>query len=145
MRVILLKDIKKQGKKGEIKTVKDGYGTYLIKNNLAIKATEGSINILNKQNQQQSEQVAQELEKAQKTKEKLEKITLIFKVKTGKNDQVFGAISTKQISNKLNEEGFKIDKKKIILDGTVNQLGITNVKVLLHKKVTANLKVELQK
>lgn len=145
MRVILLEDVKKQGKKGDIKTVKDGYGMYLINNHLAIKETEGSIDVLKKQNKEKAEKEAKKLEEAKILKEKLEKIKLTFKVKTGQNDQVFGTISTKQIANKLKEEGFNIDKKKIVLDVAVNTLGITNVKVLLHKGITANLKIELQK
>ena len=145
MKVILLKDIKKQGKKGDIKTVKDGYGMYLINNHLAIKETEGSIDVLKKQNKEKAEKEAKKLEEAKILKEKLEKIKLTFKVKTGQNDQVFGTISTKQIANKLKDEGFNIDKKKIVLDVAVNTLGITNVKVLLHKGITANLKIELQK
>ncbi len=145
MRVILLEDVKKQGKKGDIKTVKDGYGMYLINNHLAIKETEGSIDVLKKQNKEKAEKEAKKIEEAKILKEKLEKIKLTFKVKTGQNDQVFGTISTKQIANKLKDEGFNIDKKKIVLDVAVNTLGITNVKVLLHKGITANLKIELQK
>ena len=145
MRVILLEDVKKQGKKGDIKTVKDGYGMYLIKNNLAIKETEGSLDVLNKQNKAKEQKEAEELKEAKILKDKLEKIKLIFKVKTGKNDQVFGTISTKQIASKLKEQGFNIDKKKIILDVAVNTIGITTVKILLYKKVTATLKIELQK
>lgn len=145
MRVILLEDVKKQGKKGDIKTVKDGYGIYLIKNNLAIKETEGSIDVLNKQNQAKQKQEAQELKIAQEMKEKIEKIKLTFEVKTGQNDQVFGSISTKQIASKLKEKGLNIDKKKLVLEGPINTLGITNIKILLHKQVIANLKIELQK
>ena len=90
MRVILLEDVKKQGKKGDIKTVKDGYGMYLINNHLAIKETEGSIDVLKKQNKEKAEKEAKKLEEAKILKEKLEKIKLTFKVKTGQNDQVFG-------------------------------------------------------
>ncbi len=145
MRVILLEDVKNQGKKGDIKTVKDGYGMYLINNHLAIKETDGSIEVLNKQKKEKALEETKALEKAKKTKEQLEKLKLIFKVKTGEKEKVFGTISSKQIANKLKEEGFNIDKKKIILDVAVNTLGITNVKISLHKNVTANLKIELQK
>ena len=145
MRVILLEDVKKQGKKGDIKNVKDGYGMYLINNHLAIKETEGSLDILNKQNKAKAQKEAEDLKEAENLKKQLEKIKLTFKVKTGENDKVFGIISTKQIASKLEEKGLKIDKKKIILDTAINTLGTTNVKILLHKKVTASLKIELQK
>ena len=72
-------------------------------------------------------------------------MTLNFRVNTGKNGQVFGQISTKQISDELKKKGFDIDKRKIKLDVPINTLGITNVKVLLHKKVEATLKIHLQK
>ena len=78
-------------------------------------------------------------------KNELEKKTLTFKVKTGKNDQVFGTISTKQIASALEQKGIKVDKKKIILDHQLSSLGFHDIKIELHKKVTANLKIELKK
>ncbi len=145
MRVILLEDVKKQGKKGDVLTVKDGYGTYLVNNNLAVKETKGSINVLNNQKKQAAMLEDKLVKEANELKNKIEKLKLTFKVKTGKADQVFGSISTKQIASKLEEQGIKVDKKKIVIDTTINTLGITNVKINLHKKINATLKVELQK
>lgn len=145
MRVILLEDVKKQGKKGDVLTVKDGYGTYLINNNLAVKETKGSINVLNNQKKEAALKEDKLVKEANELKNKLEKMKLVFKVKTGKNDQVFGSISTKQIASALEEKGIKVDKKKIVIDDAVNTLGITNVKINLHKKIEATLKIELQK
>ena len=145
MRVILLEDVKKQGKKGDVLTVKDGYGTYLINNNLAVKETKGSINILNNQKQEAAKLEEKQIKEANEIKKKLEQMKLVFKVKTGKDDQVFGSISSKQIASSLEEKGIKIDKKKIIIDVPINSLGTTNVKINLHKKIEATLKIELQK
>ena len=145
MRVILLADVKKQGKKGDILTVKDGYGSYLINNKLAVKETSGSMDVLNKQKEIAKEKAEKLYDEALKLKEKIEKLTLTFKVKTGTNDKVFGTISTKQIVNKLKENNIDIDKKKINLDVAVNTLGITNVQINLHKKVIATLKIKLEK
>ena len=78
-------------------------------------------------------------------KVKLEKMTLEFKVKTGKNDQVFGTISTKQIADELKKKEIDVDKRKIRLDVPVNTLGVTEVSVLLHKEVEAKLKIRLVK
>ena len=72
-------------------------------------------------------------------------MTLEFKVKTGKNDQVFGTISTKQIADELKKKGIDVDKRKIRLDVPVNTLGVTEVSVLLHKEVEAKLKIRLVK
>lgn len=145
MRVILLKDVKKQGKKDDIIEVKDGYGTYLINNKLAVLETKGSSKVLNKQKEEAALEESLLLKECEDIKKKLEKTTLNFKVNTGKNGQVFGQISTKQISDELKKKGFDIDKRKIKLDVPINTLGTTNVKVILHKKVDAILKIHLQK
>ena len=145
MKVILLKDVKKQGKKGEIINVKDGYGTYLINNKLAVLETKGSKKVLDEQNKAAAEEAERVLRECREIKGKLEKMTLEFKVKTGKGDQVFGTISTKQIVDELKKRGIEIDKRKIRLDVPVNSLGVTEVTVLLHKEVEAKLKIRLVK
>ena len=103
MKVILLEDGKKQGKKGQIINVKDGYGNYLITNKLAVLETKGSKKVLDMQNQKAKEEADKLLEECKELKKQIEKLTLTFKVKTGKQDQVFGSISTKQIVSKLKE------------------------------------------
>ena len=145
MRVILLKDVKKQGKKDDIIDVKDGYGTYLINNKLAVLETKGSSKVLKTQQEKAALEENLLLKECEDIKRKLEKLTLNFKVNTGKNGQVFGQISTKQIADELKKQGFDIDKRKIKLDVPINTLGTTNVKVVLHKKVEATLKIHLQK
>ena len=145
MRVILLKDVKKQGKKNDIIEVKDGYGTYLINNKLAVLETKGSSKVLQRQTEEALLEENLLLKDCENIKKKLESMTLTFKVNTGKNGQVFGQISTKQIADELKKKGFDIDKRKIKLDVPINTLGTTNVKVMLHKKVDATLKIHLQK
>ena len=145
MRVILLKDVKKQGKKDDIIDVKDGYGNYLINNKLAVLETKGSSKVLKTQQEKAALEENLHLKECEDVKRKLEKLTLNFKVNTGKNGQVFGQISTKQIADELKKQGFDIDKRKIKLDVPINTLGVTNVKVILHKNVEAILKVHVQK
>ncbi len=145
MKVILLKDVKKQGKKDDIIEVKDGYGNYLINNKLAVLATKGSSKVLKFQQEKAALEENLLIKDCEDIKKKLESMTLNFKVNTGKNGQVFGQISTKQISDELKKKGFDIDKRKIKLDVPINTLGTTNVKILLHKKVEATLKIHLQK
>lgn len=145
MKVILLEDVKKQGKKGQIITVKDGYGNYLINNKLAVLETKGSKKVLDMQNKEAKEKADKLKEECLNIKKELEKITLNFKVKTGKQDQVFGSISTKQIVSKLKEKNINIDKRKIVLNSPINTLGTTTVEINLHKEVTANLKIHLEK
>lgn len=143
MRVILLEDVKKQGKKGQTINVKDGYGNYLITNNLAVLETKGSKAVLDKQNKDAKEAEENLIKECNTLKDKLAKMTLEFKVKVGKNEQVFGTISTKQIASELKNKGIDIDKRKIKIDTPINNLGITEVNIELHKEVIAKVKVHL--
>ena len=116
MKVIFIKDLKKQGKVNEIKEVSDGYATnYLIKNGYAVKYTKGSLDRLN--NDLETNRIEEEkaIALAEQTKKEIEKLKIQFNVKTGSNDKVFGNISTKQISDELKEKGYDIDKKKIMI------------------------------
>ena len=143
MKVIFIKDLKKQGKVNEIKEVSDGYAiNFLIKNGYAVKYTKTSADILDKDIKKKDEMEKEAIKEARETKEKLEKLVLEFKV-TANNGKVFGSISNKQISEELKSKGFNIDKKLIDTDGAISTLGIHIVKVNLHKKVVSELKVKL--
>ena len=146
MKVIFLKDLRGQGKKDEIKEVKDGYAeNFLIKNGYAIRYTPKSGEILNKQIEKRNKDEEELIKECEKIKKKIENIEVIFKVRTGKDSRVFGSISSKQISEELSKKGFNIDKKKIIIKDAINTLGTTIVDLQLHSKVKATLKVKLEK
>lgn len=145
MKIILLKDVKKQGKKDDILTVKDGYGTFLINKGDAVLATQNSLNRLDKEIETRKEKEEENIKLSEDIKKKLEKLTLSFKVKTGDKDRVFGSISPKQIVEELKKFGYDIDKKQIKLNDSISSLGFHNVDIELHKKVIAQIKVELKK
>ena len=145
MKIILLKDIKKQGKKGDILNVKDGYGTFLINKGDAVLATTNSVDRLDRENKEKEKRELQNIKKCEELKTKIEKLTISFKVKTGTSDRVFGSISPKQIVEELKSKGYEIDKKQIKIDGTISSLGFHTVDIELHKKVVAKLKIELKK
>ena len=146
MKVILLKDVKKQGKKDEIINVSDGYANnYLIKNNLAVPVSKTSTNILNKELDKRQQEEDELILKCNLIKKEIGNKEIKFKVKTGAMDKVFGNVSTKQISEKLNELGYKIDKKQITLKSPLDTLGTHEVEIKLHKKVVFNVKIVLVK
>ena len=146
MKVIFIKDGKGQGKKGDIKEVKDGYGSnFLIKNGYAVMYTKTSVGRLNEENRIKEEKEQELIKECKEIKEKLEKIELKIKVKVGKEDKVFGSVSTKQISSELQKLNYTIDKKKIKLDTELSSLGTHIVNIELHKQVNVKLKVTLVK
>ena len=145
MRVILLKDVNKVGKKGEIVKVSDGYGqNYLSKNKLAVLSTEAGKAEVAKQKEAQRLADLERKKDAEELAKKLEDITLEFKVKTGKEGRVFGSISTKQIVNKLqNEYQITVDKRKFVDASPVAELGVTKKKIELYTGVIGTISVEL--
>ena len=146
MKVILLKDVKSQGKKNDIIDVSTGYANnYLIKNKLAVAYTETSKKILDKEIKKKQDIEDELVNSLNAIKKSLDNKVVEFKVKTGKEDKVFGSISSKQISDKLNEMGYKIDKKNIIIDSPISNLGTHKVLIKLHKKVEFSIDVKLVK
>ena len=146
MKVIFIKDLKGQGKKGEIKEVKDGYGiNYLIKNNYAKIANETNLKQFNSQKQKQELEENLYIKECENIKEQLEKLKINIKVKVGTQDKVFGTVSTKQILSELKKLNFNIDKNKIKIDHPLASLGTHIVNVELHKKVIAEIKINLVK
>ncbi len=145
MKVIFLKDVKGQGKKDEVKEVKDGYAmNFLIKGGYAIAANKANIKNLNKDLQTRKLEENLQILQMESIKEKLEKETLLFKVKTGNGGKVFGSISAKQIKDELNKLGYTIDKNKIIIENPISSLGFHQIKINLHKKVVANIKINVK-
>ena len=146
MKVIFVKALKGQGKKGEIKEVKDGYGTnFLIKNGYAVLANESNLKHFNTQKNKELLEESLYIKECEKIKEQLEKLKINIKVKVGKEDKVFGSVSTKQIVTELKKLNFDIDKNKIKITTPLSSLGTHVVAIELHKKVIANLKINLIK
>lgn len=144
MKVILLADVKKVGKKGEIKEVSDGYArNFLIARNLAVAASNDSMKVLAKQNADEAARQAELKAEAEALNAKLATMTLEFKVNS-KNGVVFNSVSTKQIQEALRQKGITIDKRKIIDNQPITSLGYSNIKIELYKGVIGTIKVLLK-
>lgn len=146
MKIILLQDVRKVGKKDDILDVSDGYANnYLIKNKLAVPLTKRSKEVLDTRLDKEAKEEEKKVKELNEIKKELENKIISFQVKTGAQDKVFGKVSTKQISEKLKEMGYSVDKKCIKLDNDLDMLGVHEVEVVLHKKVIFKIRVNLQK
>ena len=147
MKVILLQDVNKVGKKGEMVEAADAYArNVLIRRNLAVEANGKTINDL-KLKKANDEKVAEEnLEKAKALKEKLDESIVIVKTKTGEVDRLFGSISGKEVAEAAKEQlGIELDRRKIVVENPIKTIGTMSVVVKLHPKVKAQLKVKVEK
>ena len=145
MEVIFIKDLRNQGKKGQIKNVKDGYAeNFLIKNGYAVIKNKENLAKLNHELKKKEELDQENKKTAEELKKKLDKETIEFKVKTGAGDKVFGSISVKQIKEELDKKGYKIEKS-MIEHTTISSLGFHNVDINLYANITATIKVHVVK
>lgn len=143
MKVILLTDVKKIGKKDEIINASDGYArNFLLPKGLAVEANTENMSKLKGRNDSKQHKKDVEKEKAEQIASKLKNISVRIEVKSGENGKIFGGVSTKEISDRLKEQhGIEIDKKKIELKETIKTLGTFNVNVKLFEGVNGNIKV----
>ncbi|ERI04847.1 50S ribosomal protein L9 [Aneurinibacillus aneurinilyticus] len=144
MKVILLQDIKGQGKKGEVKEVSEGYArNFLLKKGLAKEATPGNVKMQEAHKKSEEKRKQEELEEAKKVAKVMEETTITIKAKSGEGGRLFGGVSSKQIAEELKKANFKVDKRKIELPEPIRTLGYTNVPIKLHQEVTATVKVHV--
>ena len=145
MKVIFIKNLKGQGKIDEIKEVKDGYATnFLINKGYAVQATDANLKKLNIKQEKEKLEENLLIKEMKEVKKQIEKLNLVFDVQTGKEDKMFGQISIKQIKKELDNNGYNIEKTKILLDHPITSLGTHYVLVELHKKVLAKLKITVR-
>ncbi|MEB7660067.1 50S ribosomal protein L9 [Staphylococcus xylosus] len=143
MKVIFTQDVKGKGKKSEVKDVPVGYANnFLLKKNYAIEATPGNLKQLEQKNKAAEAERQQEIEDAKQLKAQLSEIEVEVSAKTGEGGKLFGSVSTKQITQALQEQhNIKIDKRKMDLPNGIHALGYTNVPVKLDKEVEGTIRV----
>lgn len=147
MKVILLQDVNKVGKKGDLVEASDSYArNVLIRRKLAVEATGQAINDL-KLKKANDEKIAEEnLEKAKELKEQIDRSSVVVRAKTGEGDKLFGSISGKEIAEAAKEQlGIELDRRKIVVDNPIKTIGTMSVIVKLHPKVKAELTVKVEK
>ena len=138
MKVILLKDVKGIGKKQDIVSVKDGYGSnYLIPNKLAVMYSERGQEILDVQKKKQADDIERMKAEAREISKRLENIVVVFNAKGSGNGRMFGTISTKQIAEELKaKHGIEIDKRKFVDKTPVDHFGYSKLTIELYKGIT---------
>ncbi len=146
MKVILKQDYEKLGRIGDSVTVKDGYAmNYLIPNNIAMKATESNLRVLEELKKQKAKKVQKEIADAETLAAELQKLTLEIKVKAGEEERIYGSVNSQMISDKLVESGFNVDKKHVMLEEPIKELGIFTVELKLNNNVKSTIKVHVDK
>ena len=145
MKVILLEDVKSLGKRGEIVNTSDAYArNVLFAKKLALEANNKNLNDLRLQNKHREKMEEENLEAAKNLAKKLEDLKVEVKIRTGKDGKAFGSVSTKEISAAAKEQlDLDLDKKKMQLDESIKSLGVHEVQIRLHPKVTGILRVHV--
>ena len=145
MKVILLEDVKKLGKAGEIVKVSDGYArNMLLPKQLAKEATAGNIKALEKQKAQKEEEIAQEKAKAEEIRKLLQGKVVQLKSKGGEGGRLFGAVTNMDVSAAIKDQfGIEIDKKKIRIPEPIKTVGDHEAELRLFTEINANIKVKV--
>lgn len=146
MKVILLKDVKGTGKKGEMKEVSDGYArNFLLPKKMAIVADNTAVKELNEKNKAAENKAQKEYEAAVELGKKMEEMNIVMYSKAGDGGRLFGSITSKEIAEQLKKQkGITIDKRKINLDEPIRVLGSRRVEIKIHPKVTTNIRVDVK-
>lgn len=144
MKIILLQDVKGQGKKGDLIDVNEGYArNFLIKKGLAEAATATKINELNQKKSSVLYHKQEELKAMKALAAEIDGKTFTLKIKVGQTGKVFGSVTAADISEGLKQSGYDIDKKKILLDNPIKTVGAYNVQLKLAEGVSAKVTIEV--
>jgi large subunit ribosomal protein L9 len=142
MKIILRADIDRLGKLGEVVNVAPGYArNYLIPKKLAYQATGGNLKRIEFEKHRAAQQAEREVEECRKLAEKIKDLSLTFQVKVGEEDNLYGSVTVADIAEEAAKQGFEIDRRRILLEEPIKQLGVYTIQVRLHPEVNTELKV----
>jgi large subunit ribosomal protein L9 len=146
MEVILREDIERVGNRGQVVKVADGYArNFLLPKRLAVAATDANRKIVEQERQAHLRREAKQKGEAEDLSKLLSGVTVIISQKAGENDQLFGSVTSKDVADALAQKNFTIDRRKVLMDEPIKQLGEFKVPVRLHKDVTAGVTVQVVK
>jgi len=146
MKVILQENVEGLGYLGDVLTVAKGYArNYLLPRKKAVVAEERQVKLLQHIKRQTDQKVKKELEALSEDGKNLSKISLTFAVQTGKDNKLFGSVTSKDVAEKLAAQGVEVDRKKIQLPHPLKELGTFSVAVKLHRDVVPKISVTLIK
>lgn len=146
MRVILLKDVKGTGKKGEIKEVADGFAkNFLLKSGAARVANNSALSENKNMKEANAFHKAQEIAAAKELAKQIEGKSVIVKIKCGDNGKTFGSITSKEIADSMEKLGIKLDKKKIELKEAIKNTGTYQVMAKIYPEISAKFNVLVEK
>ena len=147
MKVLLLQDVKGQGKKGELVEVSDGYArNFLLPKKQAVVADNAVLNEIRTKEEAKKHREAEEKKAAQENAKKLEGIVVKIFATAGADGKFFGAISAKEIADELSKQaGIEVDKRKIDLKDSIKAFGTYSLDVKLHSDVTGKINVVVAK
>ena len=142
MEILLLKDVENLGREGDIVTVADGHArNYLIPQKMAIRAEKGAVDIQKNLQRRRITRAAAELAQSKELAERIGSLSCTVSAKVGEDEKLFGSVTTGDIAEALRKEGLEIDKKKIILESPIKNLGIYSVPIRLQPEVETTLKL----
>jgi large subunit ribosomal protein L9 len=146
MEVILREDVEKLGTRGQMVKVTPGYArNFLLPRRLAVAATEANKKIVEQERQGHLRREAKLVADAGDLAKMMETVSVTISQKAGENDQLFGSVTSKDIAEALEKQGYTIDRRKIVLDEPIKTLGEFKVPVRLHKEVTTEIAVHVKK
>ena len=145
MKVILLQDVKGKGKKGQMLEVSDGYArNFMLPKKMAIEATPDAINTMKMNDKATQERIAREKAAALETSKKLRAMTLTVTAKGGGAGRLFGAVTNAEIASALEKQGVKLDKRKIVLNENIKNVGTYTATCKLGYEINAPLSVKIE-
>ncbi|MBQ2153562.1 MAG: 50S ribosomal protein L9 [Oscillospiraceae bacterium] len=145
MKVILLQDVRGQGKKGQLVEVSDGFArNFLFPRKMALEATADNVNTMKMNNKAKQEKEQRQREEAAALASKLRDMTLVLYAKGGGAGRLFGSVTSQEVSDALKEQGYELDKRRILIEEPIKTVGLYTVKCKLGYEINAPLKLDVR-